>query len=87
MARQILEGSSLGGVKSLAPDDIGKAVYIQREALEQAMRNEKDIHEVLKSAKREKILDDDIPLDETVAKVLENKPKEEGSHSVELLEM
>lgn len=78
MARQILEGSSLGGVKSLAPDDIGKAVYIQREALEQAMRNEKDIHEVLKSAKREKILDDDIPLDETVAKVLENKTERRG---------
>ena len=78
MARQILEGSSLGGVKSLAPDDIGKAVYIQREALEQAMRNEKDIHEVLKSAKKEKILDDDIPLDETVAKVLENKTERRG---------
>lgn len=73
MAKQILEGASLGGVKSLAPDDIGKAVYIQREALEQAMRNEKDIHEVLKSVKKEKLLDDDIPLDETVAKVLENK--------------
>lgn len=78
MARQILEGSSLGGVKSLAPDDIGKAVYVQREALEQAMRNEKDIHEVLKSAKKEKILDDDIPLDETVTKVLENKTERRG---------
>lgn len=78
MARQILEGASLGGVKSLAPDDIGKAVYIQREALEQAMRNEKDIHEVLKSAKKEKISDDDIPLDETVAKVLENKTERRG---------
>ena len=78
MAKQILEGSSLGGVKSLAPDDIGKAVYVQREALEQAMRNEKDIHEVLKSAKKEKILDDDIPLDETVAKVLENKTERRG---------
>lgn len=78
MARQILEGSSLGGVKSLAPDDIGKAVYVQREALEQAMRNEKDIHEVLKSAKKEKVLDDDIPLDETVAKVLENKTERRG---------
>lgn len=78
MARQILEGASLGGVKSLAPDDIGKAVYVQREALEQAMRNEKDIHEVLKSAKKEKLLDDDIPLDETVAKVLENKTERRG---------
>ena len=78
MAKQILEGASLGGVKSLAPDDIGKAVYVQREALEQAMRNEKDIHEVLKSAKKEKILDDDIPLDETVAKVLENKTERRG---------
>lgn len=78
MAKQILEGSSLGGVKSLAPDDIGKAVYVQREALEQAMRNEKDIHEVLKSAKKEKMLDDDIPLDETVAKVLENKTERRG---------
>lgn len=78
MARQILEGASLGGVKSLAPDDIGKAVYVQREALEQAMRNEKDIHEVLKSAKKEKTLDDDIPLDETVAKVLENKTERRG---------
>ncbi len=78
MARQILEGSSLGGVKSLAPDDIGKTVYIQREALEQAMRNEKDIHEVLKSAKKEKMLDDDIPLDETAAKVLENKTERRG---------
>ena len=62
MAKQILEGASLGGVKSLAPDDIGKAVYVQREALEQAMRNEKDIHEVLKSAKKEKMLYEDIPL-------------------------
>ena len=78
MARQILEGASLGGVKSLAPDDIGKAVYVQREALEQAMRNEKDIHEVLKSAKKEKMRDDDIPLDETVAKVLENKTERRG---------
>lgn len=78
MAKQILEGASLGGVKSLAPDDIGKAVYVQREALEQAMRNEKDIHEVLKSAKKEKMLDDDIPLDETVAKVLENKTERRG---------
>lgn len=78
MAKQILEGASLGGVKSLAPDDIGKAVYVQREALEQAMRNEKDIHEVLKSAKKEKLLDDDIPLDETVAKVLENKTERRG---------
>lgn len=78
MAKQILEGASLGGVKSLAPDDIGKAVYVQREALEQAMRNEKDIHEVLKSAKKEKILDDDIPLDETAAKVLENKTERRG---------
>lgn len=78
MAKQILEGASLGGVKSLAPDDIGKAVYVQREALEQAMRNEKDIHEVLKSAKKEKISDDDIPLDETVAKVLENKTERRG---------
>ena len=78
MARQILEGASLGGVKSLAPDNIGKAVYVQREALEQAMRNEKDIHEVLKSAKKEKLLDDDIPLDETVAKVLENKTERRG---------
>lgn len=78
MAKQILEGASLGGVKSLAPDDIGKAVYVQREALEQAMRNEKDIHEVLKSAKKEKTLDDDIPLDETVAKVLENKTERRG---------
>ena len=78
MAKQILEGASLGGVKSLAPDDIGKAVYVQREALEQAMRNEKDIHEVLKSAKKEKIRDDDIPLDETAAKVLENKTERRG---------
>lgn len=78
MAKQILEGASLGGVKSLAPDDIGKAVYVQREALEQAMRNEKDIHEVLKSAKKEKTLDDDIPLDETAAKVLENKTERRG---------
>ena len=78
MAKQILEGASLGGVKSLAPDDIGKAVYVQREALEQAMRNEKDIHEVLKSAKKEKMSDDDIPLDETVAKVLENKTERRG---------
>ena len=78
MAKQILEGASLGGVKSLAPDDIGKAVYVQREALEQAMRNEKDIHEVLKSAKKEKMRDDDIPLDETVAKVLENKTERRG---------
>lgn len=78
MAKQILEGASLGGVKSLAPDDIGKAVYVQREALEQAMRNEKDIHEVLKSAKKEKVLDDDIPLDETAAKVLENKTERRG---------
>lgn len=78
MAKQILEGANLGGVKSLAPDDIGKAVYVQREALEQAMRNEKDIHEVLKSAKKEKMLDDDIPLDETVAKVLENKTERRG---------
>lgn len=78
MARQILEGASLGGVKSLAPDDIGKAVYVQREALEQAMRNEKDIHEVLKSAKKEKTSNDDIPLDETVAKVLENKTERRG---------
>ena len=78
MAKQILEGASLGGVKSLAPDDIGKAVYVQREALEQAMRNEKDIHEVLKSAKKEKMSDDDIPLDETAAKVLENKTERRG---------
>lgn len=78
MAKQILEGASLGGVKSLAPDDIGRAVYVQREALEQAMRNEKDIHEVLKSAKKEKLLDDDIPLDETAAKVLENKTERRG---------
>ena len=78
MAKQILEGASLGGVKSLAPDDIGKAVYVQREALEQAIRNEKDIHEVLKSAKKEKMRDDDIPLDETVAKVLENKTERRG---------
>lgn len=78
MAKQILEGASLGGVKSLAPDDIGKAVYVQREALEQAMRNEKDIHEVLKSAKKEKMFDDDIPLDETAAKVLENKTERRG---------
>ena len=78
MAKQILEGASLGGVKSLAPDDMGKAVYVQREALEQAIRNEKDIHEVLKSAKKEKMRDDDIPLDETVAKVLENKTERRG---------
>lgn len=73
MAKQILEGAKLGGVKSLAPDDIGKVVYVNREALEQAARNEKDIHEVLKNAKKEKLLDDDIPLDETAAKILENK--------------
>ena len=78
IAKQILEGAQLGGLKSLAPDDIGKAVYVQREALEQAMRNEKDIHEVLKAAKKEKVLNDDIPLDETVAKVLENKTERRG---------
>ena len=79
IARQILQGERLGGVSNLAPDDIGKAVYVQREAMEQAMRNEKDIHEVLKSAKKEKVLDDDIPLDETTAKILENKTERRGS--------
>ena len=78
IAKQILEGAQLGGVKSLAPDDIGKAVYVQREALEQAMRNERDIHEVLKSATKERQLVDDIPLDETVAKVLENQTERRG---------
>lgn len=78
LARQILSGESLGGVKSLAPDDIGKAVYVSREALEQAMRNEKDIHAVLKEAKTERLLDDDIPLDRTAAKILENSTERRG---------
>lgn len=78
LAKQILEGAQLGGLRSLAPDDIGKAVYVNREALEQAMRNEKDIHEVLKSASKEKLLNDDIPLDETAAKILENKTERRG---------
>lgn len=78
IARQIIEGSQLGGVKSLAPDDIGKAVYVSRESLEQAMRNEKDIHSVLKEARTEKLLEDDIPLDETAAKILENSTERRG---------
>lgn len=79
IARQILQGEKLGGVSALAPTDAGKAVYVPREAMEQAMRNEKDIHEVLKSAQKEKVLDDDIPLDETTAKILENKTERRGA--------
>lgn len=76
IARQIIDGGYVG--KSLAPDDIGKAVYVSRESLEQAMRNEKDIHSVLKEAKAEKLLDDDIPLDKTAAKILENSTERRG---------
>lgn len=79
IARQILQGEKLGGVSGLTPTDMSKAVYVQREAMEQAMRNEKDIHEVLKSAQKEKVLDDDIPLDGTTAKILENKTERRGS--------
>ena len=66
-------------MSSLAPTDARKAVYVPREAMEQAMRNEKDIHEVLKSAQKEKVLDDDIPLDEAAAKILENKTERRGA--------
>lgn len=76
IARQIVDGGYVG--KTLAPDDIGKAVYVSRESLEQAMRNERDIHSVLKEAKAEKLLDDDIPLDKTAAKILENSTERRG---------
>lgn len=76
IARQIIDGGYVG--KSLAPDDIGRAVYVSREALEQAMRNERDIHSVLKEAKAERLLDDDIPLDKTAAKILENSTERRG---------
>jgi hypothetical protein len=76
IARQIIDDGYIG--KSLAPDDIGRAVYVSRESLEQAMRNERDIHSVLKEAKAEKLLDDDIPLDKTAAKILENSTERRG---------
>ena len=76
IARQIVNGGYVG--KTLAPDDIGKAIYVSRESLEQAMRNERDIHSVLKEARAEKLLDDDIPLDKTAAKILENSTERRG---------
>lgn len=76
IARQIVNGGYVG--KTLAPDDIGKAVYVSRESLEQAMRNERDIHSVLKEARAEKLLDDDVPLDKTAAKILENSTERRG---------
>ena len=76
IARQIVNNGYVG--KTLAPDDIGKAVYVSRESLEQAMRNERDIHSVLKEARAEKLLDDDIPLDKTAAKILENSTERRG---------
>lgn len=76
IARQIVNGGYVR--KTLAPDDIGKAIYVSRESLEQAMRNERDIHSVLKEARAEKLLDDDIPLDKTAAKILENSTERRG---------
>lgn len=76
IARQIINGGYVG--KTLAPDDIGKAIYVSRESLEQAMRNEREIHSVLKEARAEKLLDDDIPLDKTAAKILENSTERRG---------
>lgn len=76
IARQIVNGGYIG--KTLAPDDIGKAIYVSRESLEQAMRNERDIHSVLKEARAEKLLDNDIPLDKTAAKILENSTERRG---------